>query len=428
MIRTVEALDRHGFGVVAGPAGAVSFEGLLPGEVVALEGGRARIVTPSADRVRPPCPHAAACGGCSLQHARDSLVAAWKVARVRGDLADSGIRDVPVALVHVSAPNTRRRAVLAARRTKAGGALVGFHRRRSDEIVAVPGCLLLSPPLLAAVPAVEAMARAGVSRTGRLDVTLAETLAGVDAVVAGGKPLDAGLTAALAEVAGAFGLARIVWAGEVAVQRAQPTVAFGPARVPLPPGAFLQATAAGEAALVAAVLQATAGARRVADLFAGCGTFALPLAAGAAVHAAEGDAAMVAALRAGWRGTPGLRPLTAEVRDLFDRPLLPDELKGFDAAVIDPPRAGAPAQTQALADARVPVIAAVSCNPRTFRHDARRLVQAGYRLDWVRVVDQFRWSAHVELAARFRLPHIAPQPAEHTGQQLDDAREDRPLA
>ncbi len=428
MIGRVEALNKQGFGVVAGPEGEMFFEGLLPGEVVQLEGGRARIVTPSPDRVRPPCPHAAACGGCSLQHARDSFVAAWKIARVRGDLADSGIRDVPVSLAHISGPNTRRRAVLSARRTKKGGVVVGFHRRQSDEIVAIPGCLLLSPALLAAVPAVEAMARAGVSRAGRLDVTLAETLAGVDVAVTGGKPLDAGLTAALAEVAVAFGLARIAWAGDIAVQRAQPVVAFGPARVPLPPGAFLQATAGGEAALVAAVLQATAGARRVADLFAGCGTFALPLAAGAEVHAAEGDRAMTAALRAGWRGTPGLRGVTAEVRDLFDRPLMPDELTGFDAAVIDPPRAGAPAQTQALADARVPVIAAVSCNPRTFRHDARRLVQAGYRLDWVRVVDQFRWSAHVELAARFRLPHIAPQTAEDAGQQLDDAREDRPLA
>jgi 23S rRNA (uracil1939-C5)-methyltransferase len=144
-----------------------------------------------------------------------------------------------------------------------------------------------------------------------------------------------------------------------------------------------------------------AGARRIADLFAGCGTFALPLAEGAEVVAVEGDGGMTAALDATWRGTAGLRRITTQTRDLFRRPLLPDELAGFDAAVIDPPRAGAEAQTAALAQSSVPLIAAVSCNPVTFARDARILVSAGFRLDWVRVIDQFRWSPHVELAARF---------------------------
>ena len=416
---TVERLGHLGDGI----AGGLFLPGLLPGEVAEVAGDAVRILTPSPDRVRPPCPHARACGGCALQHARDGFVAGWKAGVVRAALAAQGIAS-PVAPAVTSPARSRRRATLAARRTK-GGVTVGFHRRGSDQIVPVPGCILLAPDLMAALPAVEAIARAGASRSAGLDVTLTATRAGVDVAVTGGKPLDAPLTAALAAVAEAHGLPRIAWGGVTAVQRTQPVVAFGRARVPLPPGAFLQATAEGEAALARLVRHAAQGARRVADLFAGCGTFALPLAESAEVHAAEADRAMTEALLAGARSATGLRRVTAEARDLFRRPLADEELKGFDAAVIDPPRAGAEAQTAALAAARVPVIAAVSCNPATFARDAKALIAGGYLLDWVAPVDQFRWSTHVELAARFRLPHIAPQHPPETrgdGPDHDDAR------
>ena len=185
--------------------------------------------------------------------------------------------------------------------------------------------------------------------------------------------------------------------------RSPPLQRFGKALVPCPPGAFLQATRQGEAALLDAVRQIVGDAKQVVDLFAGCGTFALPLAEGAEVHAAEGSSQMTAALDAGWRRAEGLKRVTHEARDLFRRPLLPDELKRFDAAVIDPPRAGAEAQVAELAKARVPRIAFVSCNPVTFARDAKQLVQAGYHLQWVQVVDQFRWSSHVELVAAFSL-------------------------
>ena len=176
---------------------------------------------------------------------------------------------------------------------------------------------------------------------------------------------------------------------------------FGKALVAPPPGAFLQATAEGEAALLAAVREAVGPAKRIADLFAGCGTFALPLAEQAEVLAVEGEAAMVAAMDRGWREAQGLHKVVSLTRDLFRRPLLPDELKLFDAVVIDPPRAGAAAQIAELAQSTVKVVAAVSCNPVTFARDARVLVDAGFNLDWVQVVDQFRWSGHVELAAKF---------------------------
>jgi 23S rRNA (uracil1939-C5)-methyltransferase len=178
---------------------------------------------------------------------------------------------------------------------------------------------------------------------------------------------------------------------------------MGRARVTPPPGAFLQATREGEAALVSLVRDAARGAARMADLFAGVGTFALPLAETAEVHAVEGEAAMLDALQKGWRGAPGLHRVTTEARDLFRRPLDAADLRRFDAAVIDPPRAGAEAQVAELARAQVPVVAYVSCNPASFARDARALLAAGYRMDPITVVDQFRWSPHVELATRFSL-------------------------
>jgi 23S rRNA (uracil1939-C5)-methyltransferase len=400
----VERLGHLGDGIAPGPDGMVFTTGILPGEEVegTLAGNRlvdVRIVTPSADRVRPPCPHARSCGGCLLQHASDAFVAGWKAEVVRSALAGQGIEAEFRPLV-TSPPRSRRRAVLAGRRTK-GGALIGFHQRGSDVLIPVPNCQLLHPDLMAALPALEALVIAGGSRHGEMALTVTRTLAGPDVLVTGGKPLDAALTLTLARVAEAQGLSRLTWGDEVVALRAAPMQRFGPALVAPPPGAFLQATAEGEAALLAAVQEAVGEARRVVDLFAGCGTFALPLAERAEVHAVEGEAAMLAALDKGWRQATGVRKVTVETRDLFRRPLEPDEFKGVGAVVIDPPRAGAEAQTGCLARSQVPVIAAVSCNPVTFARDARVLIAAGYRLDWVQVVDQFRWSAHVELAARF---------------------------
>ena len=207
----------------------------------------------------------------------------------------------------------------------------------------------------------------------------------------------------LARLTEAHGLSRLTWNGEIIALRAQPMLRFGPARVPLPYGAFLQATAEGEAALLTAVTEAVGKARRITDLFAGIGTFALPLAQHAEVHAVEGEAAMLAALDKGFRMAEGLKRVTTEARDLYRRPLEPDEFKGVEAVVIDPPRAGADAQSHTLAKSKVPVIAAVSCNPATFARDAKILIAGGYKLDWVQPVDQFRWSPHVEIAARFTL-------------------------
>ncbi|MBY6157409.1 class I SAM-dependent RNA methyltransferase [Pseudooceanicola nitratireducens] len=399
----IERLGHQGDGIAPGPVFAPM---TLPGEVVTgtLNGQRldqVRIVTPSSDRVAAPCRHFKTCGGCQVQHASDGFVEHWKAGIVREALRAQGI-EAEIAGVETSPPRSRRRAGLSARRTKKG-AMAGFHGRASGTIVEIPDCQLLHPDLIAALPVAEALAVAGGSRKGELNVSVTLSDGGLDVAVRDGKPLDRDLEVALAQQAEALDLARLSWDGEVIAMRRAPGQIFGPARVVPPPGAFLQATPQGEAALLRAVVEITEGASKIADLFAGCGTFALPLARRAEVLAVEGDRAMIAALDRGWREAQGLKRVEGVTRDLFRNPLLRDEFKGIDAVVIDPPRAGAEAQVTELAEARVPVIAHVSCNPVTFARDAARLIAAGYVMGPVRVVDQFRWSSHVELVAGFRL-------------------------
>jgi 23S rRNA (uracil1939-C5)-methyltransferase len=403
---TIDRLGHHGDGIAAGPIGTIFVSQMLPGEEIEgdLVGDRltnTRIITPSDQRVRAPCAHARTCGGCLMQHAADDFVAGWKVDVVRSALSGQGL-SAEFLPIQTSAPRSRRRATLSARRTKSG-AMLGFHARSSDMLVNVPQCQLLHPDLIAGFPALEALVKIGASRSGEVSLTVTQSLGGLDVSVTGGKPIDSGLAMELARVVEAFGLARLTWDGTGVALRTMPMQRFGKALVAPPPGAFLQATADGEASLLAAVMDIVGDARRVVDLFAGVGTFALPLAEKAEVHAVETEPAMVAAMEKGWRQAEGLRRLTAETRDLFRRPLEPDEFKGFDAVVIDPPRAGAEAQVLTLTKSGIAIIAWVSCNPVTFARDAKTLVQAGYRLVSVQVVDQFRWSSHVELVGKFEL-------------------------
>ncbi len=397
---TIERLGHLGDGIAAGP---VFVPMTLPGEVVegAVEAGRMaapRIVTPSPDRVRAPCRHYRACGGCGLMHASDPFVAGWKADVVRQALAAQGLA-ADIRPTITSPAHSRRRATLAGRRLKSG-AMVGFHARASAVLSEITDCHLLHPALMAALPALRAIVAAGGTRKGEMALTVTRTDAGIDLAASGGKPMDPGLFTTLAGLCEDHDLARLIWDGEPVVTRRPPAQSFGAARVVPPSGGFLQATAEGEAALLAALDEATAGARRVADLFAGAGTFTLPLATRAEVHAVEGEAALSSALVAGWRQAQGLHRVTCETRDLYRRPLEPDELARFDAVIIDPPRAGCEAQAARLAASTVPVIAALSCNPVTLARDLKILTQGGYRIDWVQPIDQFRWSPHVEIAAR----------------------------
>lgn len=397
-------LGHHGDGIAEGP---IFVPMTLPGETVSgeVEGQQlrdVRIVTPSEQRVAPPCRHFKSCGGCQLQHAADDFVAAWKVDVVRTALSAHRL-ETKFRPIQTSPAQSRRRATFAARRTKKG-AMAGFHGRASDVLIEVPGCQLVDPALLPGLKVAEQLAQIGTSRKAELAVTVTLSEEGLDVSAANGKPLDGPLRQQLAQTCEALALARLTWNGEVIAMRAPPAQNFGGAPVTPPPGAFLQATRHGEAALLAAVMDAVGEAETVADLFAGCGTFTLPLLQKARVHAVEGDAEMTAALEGGWRRAKNAKPLTVETRDLFRRPLLPDELAKIDAVVLDPRRAGAEAQVAEIIRAKVPHVAYVSCNPISFARDVQNMVAAGYRLDWVQVVDQFRWSSHVELAACLTLP------------------------
>lgn len=404
---TIDRLGHLGDGIAQGPLGAIFVPGMLPGEEVEgeLQGDQLadfRIVTPSVNRVKPPCSHAKTCGGCMMQHASDGFVADWKLGIVKGALAGQGL-EAELRPIITSPPKSRRRATIAARRTKTG-ALMGFHARASDMVVEVPNCQLLHPDLIATFPGLQALVKLGGSRTAEVALTVTRSLSGADVMVVGGKPLDGQLQLELARVTETYGFARLTWNGDTVALRTAPMQRFGRALVSPPPGAFLQATVEGEQALLRTVALAIGSAKKIVDLFAGVGTFALPLAERAEVHAVEGEAAMTAALAKAANTTEGLKRVTVETRDLFRRPLEDDEFKGVEAVVIDPPRAGAEAQMAVLARSKVPVIASVSCNPISFARDAKVLITGGYHLDWVQVVDQFRWSAHVELVAKFSRP------------------------
>lgn len=399
----IERLGHQGDGIADGPVFAAR---VLPGEIVTgdLDGNRLkspRIVTPSSDRVAALCPHYKRCGGCALQHASDAFVEAWKTDLVVSALAAHGI-DAPIRHYHTSPPNSRRRAVLSGRRTKKG-ALVGFYAPQSDVLNDIPECKILDPGILSALPYLEQLVTRIGSRKGtlRLGVTLTES--GLDIAITGAQEPDNQALPDIAALAEEGSFARISIDGVPLLTRSPPVLKLGTAPVTPPPGAFLQATLAGERALLSAVSDAVGGASRIVDLFSGCGTFALPLATQSEVHAVEAEGEMLEALDAGWRHASGVRQVTTERRDLFRRPMLPDELKRFDAIVIDPPRAGAEAQVEQLAKAQRPIIASVSCNPITFARDTALLVKAGYAIDWIDIVDQFRWAAHVELVANLRL-------------------------
>jgi len=397
----ITRLGHLGEGIADGPVYAPL---TLPDEIVSAErnGERLtdiRIVTPSADRVKPPCRHFKSCGGCLLQHASDTFIENWKKSVVETALKAQEI-DTNVAEVETSPPNSRRRATLSVRRTKKG-ASSGFRVRGSDVIIEIPDCKLLDPMVLAGRAAAEDIAVVAGSRKGELAITITKSMNGLDIHVAGGRPVDSQLQIDMAAMIGKHNLARLAWGDEVIAEAHPAYQQFGKARVVPPPGTFLQATEHGEASLLAHVLGAVKGAKTVADFFSGSGTFTLPIAEFSEVRAFESVPDMIEALDKGWRRATGLKKVSAEVRDLFRNPLMPEDMLKFDAVVIDPPRAGAKSQIEQLAASVVPVIALVSCNPVTFARDARILIDGGYKIGDVHVVDQFRWSPHIEVVAKF---------------------------
>ena len=405
---TIARLGHRGDGVADTPAGPVYVPYTLPGETVTVEpvaGHPDRrhldhIDKASHERIAPICKHFTQCGGCAMQHWSLAEYHLWKRGLVAEALALAGVIAPLDPLIDAHGQG-RRRAVLHARRGARDLLEVGFTAPRAHHIIAIDNCPILAPGLDGAIAAAWAITEILKPANKPLDIQVTATDSGTDVDVRGSGPLNPSRATALAGVAEKHRLARITRHGELVAQAAQPLLKVGRATVPLPPGAFLQATAEGEATLARLVLGHVGAAKRVADLFCGIGTFALRLAETSRVSAIDSDANAVKALQQAAAKTSGLKPVDAQARDLFRRPLMAAELKGFDAVVFDPPRQGAEAQARELVKSAVPVVVAVSCDAATFARDARILVSGGYKFVGATPVDQFRYSFHVETVAKF---------------------------
>jgi 23S rRNA (uracil1939-C5)-methyltransferase len=406
----IDRVGHRGDGVADSTAGPVFVPYTLPGDVVDAEAVPGhpdrrhllRIETPSPERIEPFCPHFGVCGGCAIQHWLDAPYRTWKRALVITALAQAGIRADVGDLIDAHGEG-RRRAVFHARRGTNPKDIVevGFSALRAHTIVPIDRCPVLAPGMEGAINAAWKIAEALRPQDKPLDIQITATRGGLDIDVRGSGPLDASITAALARVATAGGVARITRHGELVTQIAPPAIEMGRAQVVLPPGSFLQATALGEETLARLVGEYIGKAKMIADLFCGVGPFALRLAERARITACDSDSRAIDALKNATKTAAGLKPVDAITRDLFRRPLVPQELKTFDAAIFDPPRQGAEKQAQELARSKVPLVIAVSCNAATFARDAKLLIDGGYRLDAVTPVDQFKYTAHVEIVARF---------------------------
>lgn len=345
------------------------------------------------------CRHVGSCGGCTLQDVPEAAYRAQKREAVVRALTKAGV-DAEVTEIVAVPPGTRRRAVFKIAK-RGGEADVGFHALKSHAIVDMRECLVLTPGLFALAGALRGMATALFARGQTAEAHATEADNGNDIAFRAPMKLTVELTSALAKAAPALNAARIVWNGALAFERAAPVVHFGKVAVKLPPESFLQPTREGEEALRSRVLVAVKGAKSIADLFCGTGTFSLALAEQGKVLAVEREQAMLDALAAAAKATQGMKPVTTQRRDLFKLPLTPLELSKFDAVVLDPPRAGAETQARQLARSKVARLAYVSCDASSFARDARILTDGGYRIGPVTPVDQFLWSSHIELVAAF---------------------------
>lgn len=361
----------------------------------------AHVVAPSPERIEPFCPHFGTCGGCAIQHWREDAYRAWKRQLVVDVLSHAGITGNVGELIDAHGAG-RRRATLHARQSAKSILRVGFAATGRREIIAIDHCPILDPAMHGAIEVANAIAELLVPVDKPLDIQVSAADNGLDVDVRGSGPLGTALLSALSALATKHDLARLTRHGELVVMRRPPVIRVGKAQVTLPPGSFMQPTAAGEETLARLAIARCKGVKHVADLFSGFGPFALRLAETMKVAAFDSDADAIAALRGAVKTTQGLKPIAAEARDLFRRPLVPQELRDYDAVVFDPPRQGAQAQARELAASKIARVVAVSCNPITFARDARILIDAGFAMDEVTPVDQFRHTTHVEVVAGFR--------------------------
>jgi 23S rRNA (uracil1939-C5)-methyltransferase len=401
---TIERLGAQGHGIAESDGIPVYVPYALPGETLAIarNGDHGTVMStsnPSPDRIEPLCRHFNPdrdnCGGCSLQHLAAPAYNAFKRGLVIDALASRGLT-AEVGETIACHPGERRRTVFSVRKTEKE-LLLGFNRAETNHIVSIEECPISSPGIVARLPAIRTVAAALATNAETFRLTVLETLSGLDIAAEGLKKLEDKQRRAVTEATLSLkGIARVSVNGEIVLEPTRPLLDFAGVKVSPPPGGFTQATKQAEDAMSELVLGHIGKSKRVIDLFAGSGTFSLRIARKAKVHAVEGDDKSVKALDQAARNTQGLKPVTVEKRDLFRRPMMVQELKVYDAAVFDPPRAGAEVQVKELARSGIKTIAAVSCNPATLARDLKILVDAGYRIQSVTPIDQFLWSAHVE--------------------------------
>lgn len=403
----IDRLGAQGDGIANTETGPVFVPFTLPGEVVnaAREKDRATLMAvlePSPVRVEPACRHFGECGGCAVQHLDGGAYNDWKRSKVGDALKREGI-EADVAATVPCPPASRRRVTFSARRTEKG-ILLGYNRAHSHTIIDIEECPIAVPGIVGALDRLRKLAALVCGTPDAFHLTVTETASGLDVAALGSGKLPENARMLASDFSIRQGLSRLSVDGEVIVESKKPVVQFGEISVSPPPGGFLQAVASAESAMAELVAGHLGKAKKIADLFAGSGAFALRLARRSETHAVEGDGAALAALDRGFRFASGLKRMTAEKRDLFRRPLTFKELNAFDGVVFDPPRAGAEDQSKQIARSEVPLVAAVSCNPVTLARDLKILLAGGYRLKSVTPVDQFLWSPHIEAVALLEKP------------------------
>jgi 23S rRNA (uracil1939-C5)-methyltransferase len=401
---TIEKLGAQGDGVAVTDGGPVFVPFALPGERVRVKaagerGTLLKVLEPSADRAAPECSHFGKCGGCAVQHLERKAYLAWKRDQAAAALRSRGI-EAEVEEVRPVPPGSRRRTAFTLKR-EGKRVKICHHGRKSHDLVEIEQCALLEPRLGALVSRLPGVLAPAVGARGAVELWLLACENGIDVTLKGAANAGPDFLANLASEAPSLGVIRVTINGDMALSLASPQVRFAGALATPPPGAFLQAVAAAEAELAGLAVAGVGEAGTVVDLFAGMGAFTFPLARRSRVTAIESDRRSLGALAAASRSAVGFKPITRWARDLFRDPFSARELKSFDAAVLDPPRAGASAQAAELAKSTVPRVVMASCNPSAFARDARTLIDGGYRLDRVTPVDQFLYSPHLELVARF---------------------------
>ena len=399
-IVTITGLGAEGDGAATTAGGAQIFiPQALPGEKWRFEEGYA--AEPEdllLDRRRPPDPNDEPCGGCVARHMPLAMYRDWKVEFLVRALRQHGVAAEIQPLVAVP-EHSRRRATFNARR-EAGAVRIGYHGRRSHDLVAADDCPVLDARIVALLPALADLASVAMSGTDTTRVVVTMTDTGADVDVEGDETgLTARLRTRISDIAAMARLARVSIGGMPVIVRQAPVLHFAGKAVTPPPGVFLQAVPQAEEAMIDLVTAGIGKSKTVGDLFCGLGTLTLPIARKARVMAFDSDRAAIDALNEAQRKNQGLKPITAQVRDLFSDPLAPLEMKDLDAVVLDPPRAGAKAQCERLAKSKIKRVVMVSCNPATLARDLRILIDGGYRLDAITPIDQFLYSPHLEAVA-----------------------------